>query len=84
MTVVHIVQRLSCVVVPIAKQMFCQGNDNSASDLTFVKQRDVTRDDCDTLKEALYEVLADIQSEGLSLDQKFYSWLLNRADRGYR
>ena len=46
-----------------------QGNDDSASDLTFVKQRDVTRDDCNTLKEALYEVLADIQSEGLSLDQ---------------
>ena len=69
MTVVHIVQRLSCVVVPIAMQMFCQGKDDSASDLTFVKQRDVTGDDCNTLKEGLYEVLADIQSEGLSLDQ---------------
>ena len=46
-----------------------QGNDDSASDLTYVKQRNVTQDDCNTLKEALYEVLADIRSEGLSLDQ---------------
>ena len=44
-----------------------EGDYNSAVDT--VKQREVTKDDRNTLKEALHEVLANIKHEGLSLDQ---------------
>ena len=71
----------ACNAAVLPFEATTQGDDASATG-TNAKQRDVTEDDRNKLKEALHEVLAAMSRERLSLDQ-FESWLFNTADRGY-